>query len=204
MKNKTTITRNDILPLAEYSIIRKERRRKIVAAKRIRRMEIGPVAVCHFENYDSMWQQIHEMLYIERGGDEQIEDELSAYNPLIPNGQELVCTVMFEIDEPVRRKSFLSRLGGIEDTMSIEFAGEIVMGAGETDTDRTTADGKASAVQFIHFSFTQNQISLFCTPGRQVLIGFKHPAYAHIAVMPEITRASLLQDFIPAESSNSR
>lgn len=195
MTQKTELTRDDIMPMAEYAKIRKDRRREIVAAKRDRRMEIGPVAVCHFENFDSMWQQVHEMLFIERGGEEQITDELNAYNPLIPKGRELVCTVMFEIDEPARRKAFLSKLGGVEETMTIEFAGEVVTGVPEADVDRTTADGKASSVQFLHFPFTDAQIALFRKPGTQVLVGFKHEAYAHLSVMPEATRDSLSKDF---------
>ena len=196
MTRKTELTRDDIMPMAEYAKIRKERRREIVAAKRDRRMEIGPVAVCHFESYDSMWQQVHEMLFIEKGGEEQIADELAAFNPLIPKGQELVCTVMFEIDESARRKAFLSKLGGVEETMTIEFAGETVMGVPEEDVDRTTADGKASSVQFLHFPFSATQIAAFRVPGTQVLVGFKHPEYAHLAVMPEATRDALAQDFL--------
>ena len=196
MTRKNEITRDDIMPMTEYAKIRKERRREIVAAKRDRRMEIGPVAVCHFESYDSMWQQVHEMLFIEKGGEEQISDELAAFNPLIPKGQELVCTVMFEIDEPARRKAFLSKLGGVEEVMTIEFAGETVMGVPEEDVDRTSADGKASSVQFLHFPFSAAQIAAFREPGTQVLVGFKHPEYAHLAVMPEATRGALAQDFL--------
>jgi len=196
MTRKNELTRDDIMPMTEYAKIRKERRREIVAAKRDRRMEIGPVAVCHFESYDSMWQQVHEMLFIEKGGEEQISDELAAFNTLIPKGQELVCTVMFEIDEPARRKAFLSKLGGVEEVMTIEFAGETVMGVPEEDVDRTTADGKASSVQFLHFPFSAAQIAAFREPGTQVLVGFKHPEYAHLAVMPEATRDALAQDFL--------
>ena len=196
MTRKTELTRDDIMPMTEYAKIRKERRREIVAAKRDRRMEIGPVAVCHFESYDSMWQQVHEMLFIEKGGEEQIADELAAFNPLIPKGQELVCTVMFEIDEPARRKAFLSKLGGVEEAMTIEFAGETVMGVPEEDVDRTTADGKASSVQFLHFPFSSSQIAAFREPGTQVLVGFKHPEYAHLTVMPEATRDALARDFL--------
>ncbi len=196
MTQKTELTRGDIMPMTEYAKIRKERRREIVAAKRDRRMEIGPVAVCHFESYDSMWQQVHEMLFIEKGGEEQIADELAAFNPLIPKGQELVCTVMFEIDEPARRKAFLSKLGGVEEAMTIEFAGEIVLGVPEEDVDRTTAGGKASSVQFLHFPFSSSQIAAFREPGTQVLVGFKHSEYAHLTVMPEATRDALAQDFL--------
>ena len=195
MNSRTELTRDDIMPMTEYAKIRKDRRREIVALKRERRIEIGQVAVCHFESFESMWQQVHEMLYIERGGEEQIADELAAYNPLIPNGLESVCTVMFEIDEPVRRNNFLSKLGGVEETMTIEFAGKVVTGVSEPDVDRTTADGKASSVQFLHFPFTEAQIKAFQEEETQVLVGFKHEQYAHIAVMPEATRAALSKDF---------
>jgi len=195
MSVKTELTREDIMPMEEYAKIRKERRSAIVTVKRNRRMEIGPVAVCHFESYDSMWQQVHEMLFIERGGEEQITDELNAYNPIIPKGRELVCTVMFEIDEPIRRKNFLSKLGGVEETMTIAFAGETVTGVPEADVDRTTADGKASSVQFLHFPFTPAQIAAFRSPDTQIIVGFGHSEYSHLAVMPEATRAALAQDF---------
>ena len=195
MSVKTELTREDIMPMEEYAKVRKERRSAIVALKRNRRMEIGPVAVCHFESYDSMWQQVHEMLFIERGGEEQITDELNAYNPMIPKGTELVCTVMFEIDEPIRRKTFLSKLGGVEETMTIGFAGETVTGVPEADLDRTTADGKASSVQFVHFPFTDEQVARFRAAGTEVTFGFGHPEYGHMSMLPENVRAELAGDF---------
>jgi hypothetical protein len=97
------LTRADILPLQEYAKIRRQRRRHISEIKKHRRIEVGPYATFYFENLDTMWQQIQEMLYIEKGGEGQIADELEAYNPLIPQGSELVATVMFEIDDPTRR-----------------------------------------------------------------------------------------------------
>jgi uncharacterized protein DUF3501 len=190
-----TITRADLLPVEAYAKVRKERRQALLEKKKNRRLEVGPVASFLFESYDSMWLQVQEMLYIERGGDAQIDDELAAYNPLIPRGDELVATVLFEIDEPQRRKSFLGRLGGVEETAFLSFAGETVDGRPETDVDRTTAEGKASAVQFLHFRFTPEQIAKFRTPGTQIVLGFRHAAYAHMAVMPEAVRAALAEDF---------
>ena len=96
------LTRADILPLEDYVKVRRERRREITELKRRRRVEIGPFATFYFENFATMWQQVQEMLYIEKGGEAQIADELEAYNPLIPQGSELVATVMFEIDDPRR------------------------------------------------------------------------------------------------------
>jgi hypothetical protein len=195
MATKREITPADLMSIAEYGKVRAARRQATVAKKQHRRLEVGPVATFHFENYDSMWLQVQEMLYIEKGGEAQIIDELRAYNPLIPQGQELIATVLFEIDDPVRRKTFLSRLGGIEDTAFIRLGDETIKGVPEADVDRTTAQGKASAVQFIHFPFTPEQIAKFRRPDSQVVLGFSHPAYGHMVVMPEAVRASLADDF---------
>ena len=192
--SKREITKADILPLDEYLKVRKQRHADLIAQKKLRRIEIGPVATCYFENYDTMLHQVQEMLYIEKGGDEQIADELRAYNPMIPKGSELTATVMFEIDDPIRRKNFLSRLGGIEETMYIRFGANEVMGVPEEDVDRTNADGKASSVQFIHFPFTVEQIAAFRT-AEQVMVGFKHSEYGHIAILTEASRDALAADF---------
>ena len=191
---KREITRDDIMPMDSYAAERKERRKALVEVKRHRRIEVGPVATFYFENYDTMWAQVHEMLFIEKGGEAQIPDELAAYNPLIPKGRELVATVMFEIDDEVRRRAFLGKLGGVEETAFLEFAGQRIVGGPEADVDRTTADGKASSVQFIHFPFDDAQAALFKTAGTQIVVGFTHPAYGHMAVMPETTRAALAED----------
>ena len=195
MPAKTEITRADILPLDEFAKIRKTKRQELVDIKKNRRVEVGPVATFYFENYQTMWWQVHEMLFIEKGGEAQIPDELAAYNPLIPKGRELICTVMFEIDEPVRRANFLARLGGVEETAFLEFGGETVAGMPEADVDRTSAEGKASSVQFLHFPFTDAQVRKFAAAGAQVVIGFRHPQYAHMTVMPEAVRATLAGDF---------
>ena len=125
--SRTEIRPEDVMPLADYLKIRRQKRAETSAIKRNRRVEVGPVATFYFESYDTMWFQVHEMLAIEKGGEAQVPDELEAYNPLIPQGRELIATVMFEIDDPVRRKSVLSRLGGVEETMWVSVAGEKVM-----------------------------------------------------------------------------
>ncbi len=191
---KTEITRADILPLADYVKVRKERHAALIAIKKQRRIEIGPVATCYFENFDTMLHQVQEMLYIEKGGEEQVADELAAYNPMIPKGSELTATVMFEIDDPIRRKNFLGRLGGVEETMFVRFGEHEVKGVPEADIDRTSASGKASSVQFIHFPFTPDQIAAFKS-AKQVLVGFTHPEYGHMAVLSEGSKAALEQDF---------
>ena len=194
LAKRRSISRSDLMSLDAYRAIRKEKRAELVAKKRNRRMEVGPVATFHFENFETMWLQIQEMLYIEKGGEAQIDDELRAFAPLIPNGRELIATVMFEIDEPIRRKNFLAKLGGIEETAFLRFAGENVKGVPEADVDRTNAAGKASSVQFIHFPFTAAQVAKFRQPDTEVVLGFSHPAYGHMSVMPEATRAALAGD----------
>jgi len=192
---KRALTRADILDLAAYEAIRAERRRALVATKRLRRIAVGPDATFHFECYETMWMQIHEMLRIEKGGEAQIEDELRAYAPLIPDGRELVATIMFEIDDPDRRARVLGALGGVEDTFLIQVGGETVAGRPESDVERTNAAGKASSVQFIHFPFTPAQIAAFRAPEARVLVGSSHPNYGHLAVLPETTRTALAGDF---------
>ena len=190
------VTPNDILPYETYAKERKERRTKITAMKRARRISVGPDATFYFENYDTMFHQIHEMLHIERGGAEQVADELDAYNPLIPNGSELVATLMFEIDDELRRDRELRRLTGVETHIQIEFDGDIVKAVvPEGEIERTKADGKTSSVHFLHFPFTPEQIAKFRNPKVRVMLAITHPNYGHMALIDGETRASLAADF---------
>lgn len=193
--NRRRVTREDIMPPGDYAAIRSEQRKRITEIKRRRRLEVGPFATFYFENYETMRHQVQEMVHIERGGDAQIEDELAAYNPLIPQGKELVATVMFEIDDPARRASVLARLGGIEDHVFLDIAGERIRGEPDPTRENTSPEGKASSVQFLRFPFTEGQIARFKTPGAQVIAGFNHPNYGHMAVLPEPVRAALAEDF---------
>jgi hypothetical protein len=189
------LSRADILPPDEYARIRNQSRREISELKKSRRVEVGPFATFHFENFATMWSQVHEMLAIEKGGDQQIADELAAYNPLISDGSELAATVMFEIDDPQRRTRALMQLGGIEHRAFIEAAGFRIRGEADPTRENTSPDGKASAVQFIRFRFTPEQIAAFKTPGAGILVGFDHPGYGHMARLPEPVRAALAEDF---------
>ena len=193
---KRAITRDDIMPMTEYAKVRAERRRALSARKENRRVSVGPFATFLFETYDTMLHQVHEMLFVEKGGEAQIQGELDAYNPLIPKGRELVATVLIEIEEPARRARELVRLGGIENTMSLQFGGETVMGVPADDQERTDAEtGKTSSVHFIHFPFTPAQIEKFRAPGAKVIVAIEHPNYSHMAQMPEAVRAELGKDF---------
>ena len=183
------------MPPGDYAAIRSDQRKRITEIKRRRRLEVGPFATFYFENCETMRHQVQEMLHIEQGGEAQIEDELAAYNPLVPQGKELVATVMFEIDDPPRRLSVLGRLGGIEHRVFLEIAGQRIRGEPDPTRENTSPEGKASSVQFLRFPFTEDQIARFKTPGAQVIAGFDHPNYGHMAVLPEPVRAALAEDF---------
>jgi len=195
-KEKREIQKNDIMPLDIYTKQRKELRKNIVEFKKNRRIALGPYATFYFESFETMLAQVQEMLYIEKGGDDQLKDELTAYNPLIPNGKELVATLMFEIDNPVSRATFLSSVGGIEEKVFMKIDGEVVKAIPEKDVDRTSADGKASSVQFIHFKFNDLQIEKFKSGSSQVEITIDHKEYSHTTKLSDETVKSLILDFI--------
>lgn len=189
------LTKADILQLDDYIAQRKELRSAIVALKKPRRIDVGPHATFYFENYATMKQQIQEMLYIEKGGDEQLDDELEAYNPMIPQGAELTATLMFEIDNPeVRLKTLLS-LTDVELTAYIEVNGVKAYARPEQEVERTSADGKTSSVHFLHFDFEAAQIAQFNSDDTKIILGIEHENYAHMTVLGEATKASLAGDF---------
>ena len=184
-----------IVSLPQYAGQRAERRKRMAELKKNRRLEVGPFATFYFESYDTMLHQVHEMLFIEKGGTEQLPDELAAYNPLIPQGAELVATVMFEIDDPLRRARVLANLGGVEHKAFVRVGSDIIRGVPAEDQERSREDGKASSVQFVRFSFTAPQIAAFRGGAGDVIVGFDHPNYGHMAVMPAAVRQALAQDF---------
>ena len=160
-KEKKQIEKEDLIPTDVYAKNRKQIRKDLVEFKKDRRIALGPYATFYFESFETMVAQVQEMLHIEKGGDEQLKDELIAYNPLVPNGKELVATLMFEIDNPLSRGAFLGKVGGIEEKIFMKIDNEKVKAVPENDVDRTSAEGKASSVQFIHFKFNDDQISKF-------------------------------------------
>jgi hypothetical protein len=189
------ITPSDLIPDADYAKERRERRAALLPVKRLRRVALGPICTVIFENYDTMLFQVQEMLLTEKGGAAQVPDELAAYNPLIPQGSELVATVMFEIVDEVRREQTLARLGGVEDTFFLQVGAERAMAAPEGDVERTREDGKTSSVHFLRFPLTPDQVARFRDPATQILIGCGHEAYSHLAGLTPATRAELAKDF---------
>jgi len=191
---KRQISRADLLPVERYAAERDQHRARVRELKKNRRLEVGPFATFYFESYDTMWLQVQEMLYIEKGGEAQVADELAAYNPLVPKGRELVATLMFEIEDPARRDRLLARLGGVELSASLSFEGETVRARPEDDVERSTAEGRASSVHFLHFPFDDAQAAKFRVPGTRVVLGVGHQNYAHMAVLPEAVRLALCED----------
>ena len=189
------ITPADLIPDADYARQRRDRRLALLPIKRLRRVPLGPICTFIFENYDTMLFQVQEMLLTEKGGAEQIPDELAAYNPLIPQGSELVATVMFEIDDEVRREQALARLGGVEDMFFIQVGDTRAPGMPEGDIERTREDGKTSSVHFLRFPLSADQIARFRDPATVIMIGCGHEGYSHLAGLTPATRAELAKDF---------
>jgi hypothetical protein len=195
-KEKRQIEKQDLIPLDIYTKNRKQIRKDIVEFKKNRRIALGPYATFYFESFETMLAQVQEMLYIEKGGDEQLKDELIAYNPLVPNGKELTATLMFEIDNPISRAAFLGKVGGIEEKVFMKIDDAVIKAVPEEDVDRTSAEGKASSVQFIHFKFSDDQIAKMKSGKADVQLGIEHKEYAHTTKLTEVNIKSLSADFI--------
>jgi len=195
-KEKRYIEKEDLLSADTYAKNRKQIRKVLVEFKKNRRIALGPYATFYFESFETMVAQIQEMLHIEKGGDEQLKDELTAYNPLVPNGKELTATLMFEIDNPISRSAFLGKVGGIEEKIFMKIDNELVKAVPEDDVDRTSAEGKASSVQFIHFQFNDDQISKIKSGNINIELGIDHKEYSHTTKLTEENTKSLSADFI--------
>jgi hypothetical protein len=189
------VEKGDLIAPDHYIKIRKEFRKELVEFKKKRRISIGPYATFYFECFETMRGQIQEMLHIEKGGENQLKDELKAYNSLVPKGKELVATLMFEIDNPLSRAEFLNKVGGIEKKIFIKINNEIINSTSEKDVDRTSSEGKTSSVHFIHFNFTDEQIIKFKDLGNEVILGIDHKLYNHMTKISEHTRKALIKDF---------
>lgn len=194
MTAKRDLTRDDLVSIEDFEKVRADKRRALLPVKKLRRVALGPHATLYFESFDTMWQQVQEMLRIEKGGEAQIVDELSAYSPLVPKGGELVATLMFEIDDEVRREKVLRELGGVEEQLYVQIGDTKAYARPEQDVERTTPDGKTSSVHFLHFDFTDAAQADFASAGTQVIIGCDHENYAHMSVLSEASKEELAKD----------
>ena len=194
--NKRIISIDDIISNDEYGNIRSSKRREMIEFKKFRRLDVGPVASLYFESRDTMIYQIQEMAYVEKITREELDEELASYNPLVPNGRELTATMMIEIDDPLRRKNFLSRLGGVEEKVKIVIGDIEIYADYEKDVDRTTGEGKASAVHFLHFKFNDELVEAFNNKENIIQIGIDHEAYGHLSIVSDRVREELAKEFI--------
>ena len=194
-KEKKIVEKIDLIDLITYEKNRRQLRKNLVLFKKKRRVPLGPYATFYFECFETMLAQVQEMLYIEKGGAEQLKDELNAYNPLIPKGKELVATLMFEIDNPISRTEFLNKVGRIEQNVYMMVGNEKVKAEPETDIDRTSSEGKASSVQFLHFKFSKEQIENFKNINNEIILGIDHNLYNHMTKISKDTKVVLIQDF---------
>lgn len=194
--NKRIININDIIPNEEYGIIRRNKRREMIEFKKFRRLDVGPVASLYFESRETMIYQIQEMAYVEKITKQELNEELKSYNPLVPDGRELTATMMIEIDDPLRRKNFLSRLGGVEEKVKIVIGSHQIYAESEKDIDRTTREGKTSAVHFLHFKFNDELVEAFKNKNNMIQIGIDHEEYGHLSIISDKVREELAKEFI--------
>ncbi len=189
------LTPHDILSLEDFQHIRVKRKKDIQDLKVQRRIFVGPFAVFHFECWQTMWWQIQEMLRIEKGGEAQLRDELQAYNPLLPQPGVLSATLMLEIPSPQERRAILQTLGGIENTIALVIGSTFIKGQPlDSPEDRTTSDGKTSAVHFLHFHIKHDNQALLCSnEPPTVRLVFTHPHYTYDTALSKEQVQSLAQ-----------
>jgi len=194
MSQLTQITRDDLMSLEQYAEKRPEFRQQVLAHKRHRQVLLGPNATLYFEDRLTLLYQIQEMLRIEKVFEaDGINEELEAYNPMIPNGRNFKATFMIEYTDAEVRAVQLEKLIGIEDLVWIQVAGfEKVWSIADEDLDRST-DTKTSAVHFMRFEMSDEMANAL-KKGAEWLIGVQHPAYTYDLKVEGATRDSLLND----------
>ena len=193
------LTREDILGLERYAAERPAFRERVIRHKRARRLPIGPNATLHFEDRLTMQYQVQEILRTERIFEAgEIEAELDAYNPLIPDGSNWKATFMIEFDDEDERRAALGRMVGIEDRVWAKVGdADPVRAIADEDLERTT-EAKTSSVHFLRFELP-GEVAAAVRGGAPITIGIDHPEYDHRAdPAPEAVRASLAADLDPA------
>ena len=189
------LPRDQLMPLEHYAKVRNDFRAKVMAHKKNRQVPIGPNATLYFEDRLTMLYQVQEMLRVERVFEiAGIEEELSAYNPLIPDGSNLKATFMIEFAEVEERHKALARMVGIEDKVWVQVTGHAKSWAiADEDMERATA-AKTSSVHFLRFELTPAMMAAVKT-GAAIGMGIDHPAYTHaLQPLPEVTRTALALD----------
>ena len=187
------LSRTDLFGLEQYHEVRAEFRARVFAHKRLRRASVGPNATLYFEDRLTIQYQVQEMLRVERIFEaDAIEEELAAYNPLIPDGANLKATFMLEYTDPDERRRMLGRLLGIEDRVWMETGGERVFAVADEDLDRAT-DDKTSAVHFLRFELPDRMGNALGN-GADMRFGIDHDEYRHECTLAAESRAALVAD----------
>lgn len=188
------ITPADIMDAAEYERVRDDFRRRIMVLKGLRRVALGEHATCHFETRDTMLYQVHEMLRVENSWQRPgaVEDELAAYNPLIPTDGRLSATLMLEYETAAERSEWLAKLLGLDRHLWLEI-GTTAPLAAEFDQAQVSAT-RISSVQYVRWGLDDQRRALMATPGTVVRLRIDHPAYPVQAVLGEQTRQELARD----------
>jgi len=188
------LRREDLFSLEKYAERRPEFRAQVIEHKKHRRVDVGPNLTLYFEDRLTVQYQVQEMLRIERIFEaDAIEEELEAYNPLIPDGSNLKCTAMFEFEEVGLRRRRLAELAGVENHIWLQVEGhEKVYAIANEDLDRST-DEKTSAVHFLRFELAPGMIRAL-REGAALRFGVAHDLYAHETTVNGATRRSLLAD----------
>lgn len=189
------LTRDDLYSLEKYAEVRPQFRADVMKHKRERVVPVGPNVTLHFEDRLTMQYQIQEMLRVERIYEaEGIQDELDAYNPLIPDGSNFKATMMVEFDDVEERKLELARLIGIEDRTWVQVSGfDRVYAIADEDMERDT-DEKTSSVHFMRFELTPDMVAA-ARSGAAISVGVDHENYRHqLEPLPQAVRDSLAED----------
>jgi hypothetical protein len=191
----TKITRESLMTLEAYHKARPEMRKQAIEQRRLRTVALGEHLNIIFENEFLMRYQIQEMLRVEKVFEEEgIQDELNAYNPLVPDGSNFKATMMLEYPNEADRKIALGKLMGVEHKMFVEVEGQPrVYAIANEDLERST-DTKTSAVHFLRFELPA-AAKKSLQAGAQLMVGCDHPEYPmHVEALPDAVLASLVQD----------
>jgi hypothetical protein len=191
----TKLTQDKLMTLEAYAKARDAIRADVMAHKKNRNIALGDHVTLIFEDEQTIRYQVQEMLRAEKVFEEAgIQDELDAYNPLIPDGSNWKATMMIEYEDVKERSSMLAKLIGIEDSVWVQVAGfERVHAIADEDLDRAT-DQKTSAVHFMRFELTKQMIAAL-KQGAGLSMGVDHPAYqAAIDPVPQAVYTSLMRD----------
>ena len=194
MNTMPRIDRSSLMTLEAYARERPEFRARVMAHKKNRRVQLGDDVTLIFEDELTNRYQVQEMLHAERIFEEQgIQEELDAYNPLVPDGRNLKATMMIEYPDPDERAKRLADLIGIEDKVWLQVAGHgRVWAIADEDLDREN-DEKTSAVHFLRFELDEAMAQAL-KKGAGLTIGVDHPRYSATLEAPSAVRDSLVKD----------